>query len=111
MVFQMGASTGAPQLWSGQTEAFPRSVPCHLASSPAEHTCKASQINNKHTHESQVSRKDILGGSKTHMPLVPVLAKEIKQGLQAIPVAEQNRRQVPVEKLHAISNRRRATRT
>jgi hypothetical protein len=35
---------------------------------------------------------------------MPVLTEEIKQGLQAIPVAEQNRRQVPVEKLHAISN-------
>lgn len=40
------------------------------------------------------------------MPLVPVATEEIQQGLQAIPVAEHDWRQVPIEKLHAISNGR-----
>jgi len=39
------------------------------------------------------------------MTLVPVATEEIQQGFQAIPVAEHDRREVSIEKLHAISNR------
>ena len=78
MVRQLGVLTGAPRLWSGQTEAFPRSVSYHLASSPAEHTCKA--ISTKHKLGPEISRKIPSAVAKLTCPLCRCSRRKSSRG-------------------------------
>jgi hypothetical protein len=78
MVCQLGVLKGAPQLWSGQTEAFPRSVSYHLASSPAEHTCNA--ISTKHKLGPEVALKISWAVTKLTCPLCRCSRRKSSRG-------------------------------